>query len=77
MINFRFKNIKFEYFYTPGTIIVVDGRSANVKFLKDHFKRKWKYINDYEKEAHIFWLVDPPLGKHNKLQLKFYNKKQL
>ena len=38
--------LKFEYFYTPGTIIVCDGRSANAKFLKDHFERKWKYIND-------------------------------
>ena len=66
--------LKFEYFYTPGTIIVIDGRAANVKFLKDHFKRKWKYINDYKNNAHIFYLVDPPLGKYNKLQLKFYNK---
>ena len=30
--------LKFEYFYTPGTIIVSDGRAANVKFLKDNFK---------------------------------------
>ena len=66
--------LKFEYFYTPGTIIVIDGRAANVKFLKDHFKRKWKYINDYKNNAHIFYLVDPSLGKYNKLQLKFYNK---
>ena len=36
--------LKFEYFYTPGTIIICDGRAANAKFLKDHFKRKWKYI---------------------------------
>ena len=41
--------LKFEYFYTPGTIIVCDGRAANAKFLKDHFKRKWKYINDKKK----------------------------
>ena len=67
--------LKFEYFYTPGTIIVCDGRAANVKFLKDHFKRNWKYINDQKNDQHLFWLVDPVLGKFNKLQLEFYNKR--
>jgi len=67
--------LKFEYFYTPGTIIVCDGRAANAKFLKDHFKRKWKYINDKKNDQHLFWLVDPVLGKYNKLQLEFYSKR--
>lgn len=67
--------LKFEYFYTPGTIIVCDGRSANAKYLKDHFKRKWKYINDKKNDQHIFCLTDPVLGKYNNLQIKFYNKK--
>ena len=64
--------LKFEYFYTPGTIIVCDGRGSNAKFLKDNFKRKWKYVDDQKNEQHIFWLDDPILGKHNKAQLKFY-----
>ena len=67
--------LKFEYFYTPGTIIVCDGRAANAKFLKDHFERKWKYINDIKNDQHLFWLVDPMLGKYNKRQLEFYNKR--
>tara|TARA_B100001057_G_C22739145_1_gene907026 strand:- start:325 stop:1143 length:819 start_codon:yes stop_codon:yes gene_type:complete len=66
--------LKFEYFYTPGTMIICDGRSANAKFLKDHFKRKWRYINDKKNDQHIYWLVDPVLGKYNKLQLEFYSK---
>ena len=66
--------LKFEYFYTPGTIIVCDGRSANAKFLKDNFKRKWKYQNDYKNDQHVFYLQDPLLGKYNKLQLEFYKK---
>jgi hypothetical protein len=66
--------LKFEYFYTPGTIIVVDGRGANAKFLKDNFQRKWKYINDKKKDQHIFLLIDQILGKYNLLQNKFYNK---
>ncbi|MDC1256081.1 hypothetical protein N8Z66_00195 [Pelagibacteraceae bacterium] len=67
--------LKLEYFYTPGTIILCDGRAANAKFLKDHFKRKWKYINDKKNDLHLFWLADPVLGKFNKLQLEFYNKR--
>jgi hypothetical protein len=66
--------LKFEYFYTPGTIIVCDGRAANAKFLKDNFKRNWKYINDKKDDQHIFWLDDPILGKYSKLQLDFYKK---
>jgi hypothetical protein len=66
--------LKFEYFYTPGTVIVCDGRSANAKFLKDNFKRKWKYQNDYKNDQHIFCLQDPILGKYNKLQIEFYQK---
>ena len=67
--------LKFEYFYTPGTIIISDGRSANAKFLKDNFKRKWRYIDDQKNDQHIFWLDDPTLGKYNTEQLKFYKKK--
>ena len=29
----------------------------------------------YNLYQHIFYLCDPTLGKHNKLQLDFYNKK--
>ena len=64
--------LKLEYFYTPGTIIVCDGRAANAKFLKDYFKRNWKYFSDKKNDQHIFYLDDPILGKLNQLQLKFY-----
>jgi hypothetical protein len=67
--------LKFEYFYTPGTIIICDGRSANAKFLKDHFNRNWVYENNFKNDQHIFYLNDPPLGKYNILQLNFYKKK--
>ena len=67
--------LKFEYFYTPGTIIVCDGRAANAKFLKDNFKRNWKYLNDLKTDQHIFCLDDPILGEYNKLQIELYKKK--
>ncbi len=65
--------LKLEHFYTPGTIIVCDGRAANAKFLQDNFQRNWKYLKDQKNDQHIFWLDDPILGKYNKLQLEFYN----
>ncbi len=65
--------LKFEYFYTPGTIILTDGRAANVNFLRTNFKRKWKYINDKKSDQHVFYLNDNSLGKYNSRQLRFYN----
>jgi len=67
--------LKIEYFLTPGTIIVCDGRGANSKFLKDNLKRNWIYKNDLTNDQHIFYLNDPLLGKYNKLQIKFYKNK--
>ena len=64
--------LKFEYFFTPGTIKVVDGRDA--KFLKNNLIRKWKYINDKKNDQYIFLLKDKILGKYNFLQNKFYQK---
>ena len=67
--------LKFEFFYTPGTIIVSDGRTANANFLKNYFKRNWKHINDKKNDQHIFLLAEPVFGVFNKLHLDFYNKK--
>ena len=36
--------IKIEFFLKPGTIIVVDGRAANVQFMQSQFKRKCSII---------------------------------
>ncbi len=66
--------LKIEYYLTPGTIIVVDGRSANAKFLKDNLTRNWIYKNDFDNDQHIFLLNDPILGKYNFLQNDFYSK---
>ena len=39
------------------------------------YKRKWKYFKDPDYDQHIFHLVDPVLGRWNKLQLEFYKSK--
>ena len=67
--------LSIEFFLTPGTIILVDGRGANVEFLKKNFKRKWKYKYLKVSDQHIFLLNDTPIGELNKKQIKFYNKK--
>jgi hypothetical protein len=64
--------IKFENFLTPGTIIVSDGRTANSLFLKNNFKRKWKFIHSVGNDQCYFYLDEKPLGIHNRQQLKFY-----
>ena len=73
MINFKIP--KFTQKIVPGTIILADGRGSNCEFLRLNFKRKWKYINDYKSDQHIFCLNDPSIGKYNKIQLDFYNKR--
>ena len=65
--------IKFEYFLTPGTIIITDGRTANAQFLKDNFKRKWIYSYDKKFDQNLFYLDANCLGKWNRLQMKFYS----
>jgi hypothetical protein len=65
--------INIEYFLTPGTIILVDGRTANARFLKDNFRRKWEYKHLENLDLSIFYLNEKPLGEYNKKQLKFYN----
>lgn len=66
--------LKYENFLTPETIIVIDGRTANARFLKNNFQRKWKYFYDLKNEQSFFYLNEDSLGKLNKIQLHFYKK---
>lgn len=61
----------FEPFLLPGTLIVVDGRSANARFLKNNFQRNWEYHYFFDEDIHTFELVEAPLGKLNEKQLRF------
>ena len=63
---------KIENFLTPGTIIVCDGRTANSFFLKNCFKRNWKYTHDKKNDQCYFLLNEKSLGEHNTKQLTFY-----
>ena len=61
----------FEHFLAPGTLIVVDGRTANARFLKANLQRDWYYCYDKDADQHYFELVEAPLGIYNYRQIEF------
>ncbi len=67
--------LKIENFLIPGTIILIDGRTINARFLKNNFQRNWKYIHD-KKNDQIFFLNEESLGHVNTAQLNFYASKK-
>jgi hypothetical protein len=64
--------LMFEHFLTPGTMILIDGRGANVRFLKANFQRHWRYEHLADVDQHLFTLDEAPLGRLNEAQMKFY-----
>ena len=54
-----------EHFFEPGAIVVVDGRTANARFLKQNFQRSWLYRHFPTEDFHIFELAESPLGRVN------------
>ena len=64
--------LKIEYFLRPGTIIVIDGRTSNYRFLKNNLQRKWKSFDDYKHDQYFLILDEAPLGNLNAEQNKFY-----
>ena len=65
--------LSIEFFLIPGTIILSDGRSANVEFLMENFKRKWYHKRLKKEDQHLLILADNSLGKLNDRLIKFYD----
>jgi hypothetical protein len=63
--------LRFEFFLEPGTLILVDGRTANARFLKAYLRRNWAYSHDPAGDIHYFELQEEPLGPFNKRKLEF------
>lgn len=63
--------LTIEHFLLPGTLILVDGRTANARFLKCNLQRDWRYLYVEEFDQHFFELHEQPLGKINKRQIEF------
>lgn len=65
--------LKIEPFLLPGTLIIVDGRTANARFLLNNLQRKWDYKHYQDYDIHTLELNEEPLGKFNKAQIDFAN----
>lgn len=63
--------LRFEFFLEPGTLVLVDGRTANARFLKAYFRRNWAYQHDPVGDIHYFELQEDALGPFNKKKLEF------
>jgi len=63
--------LTFEHFLLPGTLIVVDGRTANARFLETNLQRNWIYNYSKEYDQHFFELSEKPLGIYNQKQIEF------
>ena len=63
--------LTFEHFLIPGTLIIVDGRTANARFLKNNLQRNWHYFHAVNFDQHFFELLETPLGIYNERQIKF------
>jgi len=63
--------LTFEHFLLPGTLIVVDGRTANARFLETNLQRNWVYYHSREYDQHFFELKETPLGIYNERQIEF------
>jgi len=63
--------LAFEHFLLPGTLIAVDGRTANARFLKVNLQRNWSYSYFKEYDQHFFELKEASLGIYNRKQVEF------
>jgi len=51
-----------EFSLWPGTVIVLDGRTSNARFLHKNFRRNWQWLHDPYGDRTTFRLDEPPLG---------------
>ena len=63
--------LSIEHFLLPGTLLVVDGRTANARFLKSNLQRNWEYNYMREYDQHFSELKESPLGIYNEQQIEF------
>jgi len=61
-----------ESTFLPGTFIIVDGRTNNVRFLERNFSRKYEIKRDKEGDVTTFELLEERLGKYNLLGADFF-----
>lgn len=62
--------LAIEHFLLPGTLVVLDGRTANARMLKANLQRQWSYTFVPGYDQHFFELVERPLGDINRRQIQ-------
>ncbi len=63
--------LTIEHFLEPGTLVIIDGRTANARFLAKNLQRNWAYLHMQEWDHHFFELQEEPLGYWNKSKIDF------
>jgi len=61
-----------ESTFLPGTFILVDGRTNNVRFLERNFTRHYKIAWDKKADTTTFELVEDRLGRYNVLGSDYF-----
>jgi hypothetical protein len=63
--------LRLEPLLLPGTLILLDGRTNNARFLKNNFQRPFEYIENIKQDVNTLELKENPLGELNKTQIEF------
>jgi hypothetical protein len=69
--------LRYEAFLLPNTIIVVDGRAMQARFLFRNLKNTWAYRYCPERDQHFFVQKEGTLGlaKHDRIIKEIYYAK--
>jgi hypothetical protein len=63
--------LRFEFFLEPGTLVIIDGRTQNARFLRSYLRRNWAYRHDRSLDVHFLELQEEPIGPLNQRKLDF------
>lgn len=69
--------LNYESFLWPGTFLVVDGRGANARFLKNHLRRDWRYEYSENLDQHFFLLSEDAWGSESSKLLRLRSGRSL
>lgn len=58
--------LRLEPILLPGTLIIVDGRKANARFIGAHLYRSWNILDDEKGDVTVFDLQEASLGEYNR-----------
>jgi hypothetical protein len=63
--------LRMEPWLLPGTCVLVDGRTANVRFLLKNLYRDWSVAHNDQADITVLELQEPPLGEVNRNIMRY------